>query len=497
MKNRFSKIVLTAALLFLAAARLNAQDGYLIVGTTFGINDINSAACSEVDTCFTLTPDIGNQGGAVWDLEPINLANKFDAVFCLTLGSNDGNGADGFAFVLRGLNSDSIGQYGGGIGYVDIVPSVAIEFDTYDNSTPFDDLPADHTGMYANANFAAPLVASVPLAPGGQNVEDGIYHTTRIVWNPDEDSLSMYFDGQLRMAYHGDIVANVFGGQNLVYWGFTASTGGSTNLQQICFPYRSIHLQDTMICQGDSAQVSFYTDAITSYVWTELPNDTLVNWNSQSGLPFNFSDTVFYAHETGSFVLNIEFNNNSYSDTLDVVVVPNPALPFDVQTLEFCPDLEQQVLSALNPGSAYLWFPNGETTQDITIGTNFITDQGWYRVEVTEPVNQCFSEDSVYVAMFCVPLVEIPNVITPNGDGINDVYKLISKTDEAWIANVQFTIVNRWGNLIYESKNSLPAWDGTSGGKAVEAGVYFYTGSYTDTRNENKIEVQGNITVQR
>ncbi len=73
--------------------------------------------------------------------------------------------------------------------------------------------------------------------------------------------------------------------------------------------------------------------------------------------------------------------------------------------------------------------------------------------------------------IFPIPEVTAPNVITPNGDNVNDLFFL----DAVNTTNIRLTITNRWGNLIYESEGANPAWDGTNlNGLAVEQGVYFY-----------------------
>ncbi len=64
----------------------------------------------------------------------------------------------------------------------------------------------------------------------------------------------------------------------------------------------------------------------------------------------------------------------------------------------------------------------------------------------------------------------LPNVFTPNYDSINDVFRPI--TDE--IVELEFTIYNRYGNLIFETKRVRGFWDGrTTAGEACPDGVYF------------------------
>lgn len=73
--------------------------------------------------------------------------------------------------------------------------------------------------------------------------------------------------------------------------------------------------------------------------------------------------------------------------------------------------------------------------------------------------------------IYPVPIVEAPNVFTPNGDGSNDEYFI--KTENA--INVELVILNRWGNVLYEGSGLNPIWNGKSqSGALVDEGVYFY-----------------------
>ncbi len=66
--------------------------------------------------------------------------------------------------------------------------------------------------------------------------------------------------------------------------------------------------------------------------------------------------------------------------------------------------------------------------------------------------------------------LHIPNVFTPNGDGVNDSYLITAKG----IVEFNIVIVNRWGNVVFESNDILNSWDGTSNGQPCQDGVYFY-----------------------
>ena len=96
-----------------------------------------------------------------------------------------------------------------------------------------------------------------------------------------------------------------------------------------------------------------------------------------------------------------------------------------------------------------------------------------------------------------LPTKEIPNVFTPNGDGVNDsfLFSVVGAT------NVSFNIMNRWGNLIQSvtSRASVTnvLWDGrTTSGEACSEGVYFYTLQYTNA-NGDAIKKNGYVTLIR
>lgn len=67
--------------------------------------------------------------------------------------------------------------------------------------------------------------------------------------------------------------------------------------------------------------------------------------------------------------------------------------------------------------------------------------------------------------------LEMPNAFSPNGDGINDVYK--AKSGYQSLVDFHAYIFNRWGQKLFEWTNPDEGWDGTYKGKPVKDGVYF------------------------
>lgn len=223
--------------------------------------------------CSTLTQDLKDQAGSIWYEEKIDLTRDFNVNFDFFLGCKDQSGADGMAFVLQPI-STAIGVPGGGLGYQNISPSLAVEFDTWRNPN-FNDVGFDHIALMRNGNnnhlSADNLAGPVAISTAFGNAEDCKYHKGLVRWIASTKTLEVYVECELRIRYSGDIVRNIFNNDPLVYFGFTASTGQSFNLQQLCLNYvtGASKLSDRTICQGESIQVAAKPN-FARYSWTPV-----------------------------------------------------------------------------------------------------------------------------------------------------------------------------------------------------------------------------------
>jgi hypothetical protein len=199
---------------------------------------VNGNAVQNNCHCYTLTQAQNNQSGSVWNNFKIDLTQSFDFTFDVQLGCVDVNGADGIAFILQPI-STAVGTGGGGMGFAGVTPSVGVTLDTYQNSSPDNDPAYDHIAIQTNgvgnhAITANNLAGPVPISSISNNVEDCNWHQLRVKWDAASKAYEAYFDGVLRVAIVKDFVADIFGGNPLVFWGFTGATGGLNNLQQFC-----------------------------------------------------------------------------------------------------------------------------------------------------------------------------------------------------------------------------------------------------------------------
>ncbi|OJW81100.1 MAG: hypothetical protein BGO69_03290 [Bacteroidetes bacterium 46-16] len=65
----------------------------------------------------------------------------------------------------------------------------------------------------------------------------------------------------------------------------------------------------------------------------------------------------------------------------------------------------------------------------------------------------------------------VPTAFTPNGDGKNDVFKLVNMRSQRLL---QFRVYDRWGNLVFQTTDANQGWDGTYNGNVMDSGVFSY-----------------------
>jgi hypothetical protein len=192
--------------------------------------------------CIQLTPDEQYSEGIAYSTTKLNLLNNFEIEFDIYLGDKD-EGADGITFVIHNdaRGYEAFGTWGECMGYgtwnrsrpggTYIAPSVAVEFDTYENYTQ-NDPASDHVAYLENgSSFHEKYFNDNNMS---FNLEDDLLHNFKFRWNPTSKKITVLLDGQI--VYQGvkDLINDVFKGSTQVIWGFTASTGRKSNLQYFC-----------------------------------------------------------------------------------------------------------------------------------------------------------------------------------------------------------------------------------------------------------------------
>jgi hypothetical protein len=399
---------------------------------------LNGNAIATGNDCYQLTNASNYQNGTVWYANQIDLNQSFDITFEMNLGGNDA-GADGICFVMHTQGTSAIGQSGGGLGYLNFGTSLAVEFDTYQNND-YGDPFYDHLAIVRNGdinhNGANNLAGPVQMDAFNANTEDGQTRTVRITWNPTTQLFQVYYNCVFRVQTTVDIVNTIFNGQNNVYWGFTAATGGAVNVQTVCLTPNILNVgNEVQICQGGSTTLSVGAALNNTYSWS--PTAFLSDSTSASPIASPVSNTTYTVVYTDLCGIAVE-------QTIDVLVEPL-AVNLNTPSILTCSNTSSSISSFSNfPGVSYSWSGPGITTATSASSIQ-LNEPGWYILE-TNVNNQCFDSDSVLV----IANQNAPNLtINATASELNCTVTAATLTAEPLLPSINYT----WSGLNINQNN--------------------------------------------
>jgi hypothetical protein len=375
------KVFATIIVIIFASSSANAQTYFLNGDAEFIGGD-----------CYQLTPALNTQNGTVWYGDQLDLTEPFDIQFRMNFGDIDANGADGICFVLHTQGTSAIGSSGGGMGYLNFGTSLGIEFDTWQNGEYGDPL-FDHIAIQRNGdinhnginNIAGPIQA----APLSENIEDGEFHTAQITWDPSVNLIQVFFDCTLRLQGTQDLVNQIFNGENLVWWGFTAATGGSVNVQTVCLQENILSVgESVLICDGGSTQLSVGASLDGTYLWS--PAESLDDATSATPIA-SPSETTTYTCVYNDLC--------GLEQTANVEVVVSPlilTMPSSLNEIN-CFNPSVSIVPSINftNNNTYVWTGPGGSIVGNAL-TLVASSEGTYVLNAS--VNgECFASESISV----------------------------------------------------------------------------------------------------
>ncbi len=257
-----------------------------------------------------------------------------------------------------------------------------------------------------------------------------------------------------------------------------ASNGGCNDLDSVTIEVDNftppVITGNLSICVGDNTVLT--ATGGTSYIWSGGSNA-----NTASITVSPIITTPYYVTTSNAC--------GTASDTAVVVVNPDPILSI-TSTSTVIQDGGNSQLNVTG-GVSYVW--NGGADLSCTNCANPVASPAvttTFTVTGTD-ANGCTSTDTVTVFVSQgIDELYVPNTITPNEDGTNDVFYVYGIN----IKQITMRVFDRWGELIYESMDKDKGWDGTFNGNYVQFGVYVYTlqCDWNDGRSERRI---GNVNV--
>lgn len=236
---------------------------------------------------------------------------------------------------------------------------------------------------------------------------------------------------------------------------------------------------DRYVCGDDS--VTLTVSGGSRYLWST--GDTTA------------SVRVFTTATSTLWVTAFLGNCRSLPDTISIFYSPV------VADFGFSPDTgyAPQEVSFVNlspsPGiNRFVWdFGDGESSVEEN-PRHIYRQPGAYRVvlQVTNTSTGCIDSLAYEFVIIDSVLVLIPNAFTPNGDGVNDVFKGVFRN----FASFEFYIFDRWGSLMYLGRQENFEWDGLNEGKACAAGIYPYVFKAIG-KNNRPFNLSGQIVLIR
>ncbi|MDX9750245.1 MAG: gliding motility-associated C-terminal domain-containing protein [Flavobacteriales bacterium] len=196
-------------------------------------------------------------------------------------------------------------------------------------------------------------------------------------------------------------------------------------------------------------------------------------------------DAQWEATATGWYHVSVTAHGCTGTDSVHIELVPVPVVDIGGDRTLCVGD--SVVLVAGPAGGDYLWHD----------GSTGATWTGWASAETWVVVTEgfCSAEDQAMVTFEeCVPVVDMPNVFTPNGDGDNPLF---TPVHIAGIGSLSIEVFNRWGQLVFSSTSPNFGWNGrTVGGSAAPEGTYFWVLRYEGIKGDAGAQ-QGVVTLLR
>ncbi|MEM6964568.1 MAG: PKD domain-containing protein [Bacteroidota bacterium] len=277
-------------------------------------------------------------------------------------------------------------------------------------------------------------------------------------------------------------------------YNFTITTGDCVLRDSITVEVISkteIEAVDEFVCAGDTAFLEV-TGLADSYEW--LPAEGLSDPT--------ISNPIAFPTESGSFTVIAQLATCE-PDTVEVMMnyIELPALYLSPEYVKFEDEpLLLEIEGNANSDYTYQWFPaDGLSCTDCPNPTVNTNENTTYSVTVRDLFTGCQRVLTTKVTLFdycSADMIGVPNVFTPDDDGNNDDL-VINYSNALIIENYALQIFDRWGGMVYESKDINDRWDGRSDGKKVPSGVYIYYMSFPCHLTGATIRKTGDITIYR
>lgn len=210
------------------------------------------------------------------------------------------------------------------------------------------------------------------------------------------------------------------------------------------------------ICQGEEALIS-------------VTGGNIHTWWPIEGLSDPNGSTIL-ASPNVTTVYSVQASSNGMCPTTKTVLVKVNPLPVIDAGLDTTINMNESIFIAAVSDGVVKWISGlGINCSTCNITQVFPDKSNCYVAEAISSFG-CRSTDEVCIEITKQHEIYIPNCFTPNDDGVNDVFKVYANG----ITEIEISIYDRWGHLIYNTDEIEKGWNGNVGGEKCADGVYLY-----------------------
>lgn len=305
-----------------------------------------------------------------------------------------------------------------------------------------------------------------------------------------KDSISVKFGNKFKV-YIGNDTAFCHQFQyvlkpNKPYKTYKWNTGDSTNSISVNDKGEYIlNVSDSNSCaSADSVLISKIDKPRIKVIYDSVQcQKVTLQVEAQKGVQFLWNDMdtslVKSVDQKGIYIIEAKHQFCSNFDTLNLQFLSRPIFTLGSDTT-LC---GTKILSA-NETGRFAW-STGQSTPTISVQR-----PGLYWLQVVR--NQCSYRDSIQLSPCANLNYFIPNSFSPNGDNKNEVFQITVNN----IKEIEFTVFNRWGEIMFQSSTDVAEWDGKYQGEICPQGVYYFYATFI-AWNGQIVNEKGSINLLR
>lgn len=257
----------------------------------------------------------------------------------------------------------------------------------------------------------------------------------------------------------------------------------------------------TVLAQTVDFKITSSTCVNTPIIFTDITDDNTSYWVWDFGDGFIEKDVKTAQHTynvAGEYTvkLTVTVLGMEYFTEKKVTVHNYPFCDFEIDTVFYSSFTRvfKDKSESEHKIAKFIWeFGDGEKTsiENITTAQHQYKKEGEFTI-THRVIDDGGCDDQVSKKVVIKDLFDVPNVFSPNGDGINDLFIVKSNG----VVEFDIEIVSRWGNLVFKREGvKRIVWDGTMpDGSKLQTGTYFYIIKATNSDKEYTPE-RGHITV--